>query len=111
MASNFKRFTQQAIGVTATAIENYVVAASTQVTVIGLSLANVTSSPITATISLVNNGAVKASLVKDAPIPPGSALVVVGGDQKLVLMANDSIKVTSSAAASIDAVMSVLEVA
>jgi len=36
--------------------------------------------------------------------------VVVGGDQKVVLETNDSIKVKSDTATSVDAVMSILEI-
>ena len=49
-------------------------------------------------------------LVKDVLIPQGSATVLVGGEQKLVLGANDFISVTSSLANSADVVVSVLEV-
>lgn len=110
MASNFRRLIQKDIGVAATTINGYDVPMSTQVTVIGLNIANTTSSPINVTVALANNGVVNATIVKNAPIPPGGALVVVGGDQKLVMMYQDSIQVTSSATASADAIMSILEV-
>jgi len=47
---------------------------------------------------------------KDAPIPVGSSLVVVGGDQKLVLNNADHVMITSSAASSVDVVTSYLEI-
>ena len=40
----------------------------------------------------------------------GGSLVVVGGDQKLVLITGDALKIVSSAASSIDAVTSVLNI-
>jgi hypothetical protein len=49
-------------------------------------------------------------LVKGATVPVGGTLVIVGGDQKVVLVASDALKVVSSTASSIDAVTSVLEI-
>jgi hypothetical protein len=43
-----------------------------------------------------------------APIPTGGSLVVVGGDQKLVLNAGDILRVSSSANTSMDVVTSAL---
>jgi hypothetical protein len=109
MANNFKRKTSRGIGTVATTIGSYTPAANTQVTVIGLSAANITTSPISVTFSH-HNGADVTTIVKDATIPAGGALVVVGGDQKMVLEPGDIISVTSSAASSVDAIMSILEI-
>ena len=49
-------------------------------------------------------------LVKDALIIPGSSVVLVGGDQKLVLETGDLLRVVSSQAVSADVVVSVLEI-
>jgi hypothetical protein len=49
-------------------------------------------------------------LVKAAPIPVGGALVVIGGDQKVVMEPGDAIKVTSDTAASADVVLSHLDI-
>ena len=43
--------------------------------------------------------------VKTAAVPSGGSLVVVGGDQKVVMETGDSVKVTSSAASSCDVIM------
>ena len=47
--------------------------------------------------------------MKDAPVPVGGALVVAGGDQKLVLKTNDELIVQSNTASSADSVISILE--
>ena len=47
---------------------------------------------------------------KDAPVPTGSSLVVVGGDQKVVMEVSDVIKVQSDTANSVDTNMSILEI-
>ncbi len=49
-------------------------------------------------------------IVKGAPIPAGGSLVAVGGDQKVVLMAGDTVKVRSNTELSADTIMSVLEI-
>ena len=50
------------------------------------------------------------SLCKNIPIPSGSTVVLVGGDQKLVMETGNLLKVKSSAASSLDVVMSILEI-
>ena len=47
---------------------------------------------------------------EDKEISVGGALVAVGGDQKVVMNAADVIKVSSSAASSIDVTLSILEI-
>ena len=108
MATTETRKTSRAIGTTPTIVDTYVVPAATTATCIGLSLANVSGSAITVTATLTT-GATDTHIIKDAPIPAGSTLVVVGGDQRLSMITNDSIEVTSSLAASVDVIMSVLE--
>ena len=112
MASTFKVKTHRVIGTTATTCNTYVVAVSTTTTVIGLTLANRTNGPITA--DAMHNDGTGASgkdtyLIYKAPIPSGGSLVVVGGDQKVVLQNAHSIKCVSNTATSLDVIMSVLE--
>ena len=73
------------------------------------------SSQITVDVQLDASGRTSGAedsvyLVKSAPIPAGSSLVVVGGDQKLVLEPGDAVKVTSSQASSADVVLSHLDI-
>jgi hypothetical protein len=49
-------------------------------------------------------------LIKEAPVPSGGSIVIIGGDQKVVLEVGDSIKIKSDTAASVDVVMSILEI-
>jgi hypothetical protein len=48
-------------------------------------------------------------IVNNATVPIGGTIVVVGGDQKLVLKPNDSIQIVSTVNSSADAILSVLE--
>lgn len=77
--------------------------ASTEVTVIGLSVACTAASPATVSVKLNS-----AYIVKDAPVPVGGALVAVGGEQKIVLEATDTLKVSSDQ--TVDVITSVLEI-
>lgn len=84
------------------------VSAGNTATVIGLSLANIVSSNITVSAKLNKSGGNSGFLVKDATVLPGGALVVVGGDQKVVLEAGDTITAYSSAGTACDVIMSYL---
>ena len=84
------------------------VAASTTHTIIGLSISNTSTSNITVSAILRYRDTTNVMLVKDATVLPGGALVVVGGDQKLVLEPLDSVRVYASAANAADAVLSYL---
>lgn len=109
MANTFKRFLSRGIGTSATSVGSYVVAASTQTTLIGLSVANISASAVSITVALYD-GTNSTHLIKDAPLLAGSTLIIAGGDQKIVMQTGDSIRVTSTAVASVDAIISVLEV-
>ena len=109
MANTFLRKTSRSIGTSAVTVGSYTVGASTATTVIGLSCANSTTAAITVDV-VHNDGSNDTFLVKQATVPSGGSLVVVGGDQKVVLQTGDKIKVTSSAASSCDVMMSILEI-
>jgi len=83
------------------------VAASTAQTLIGLSIANTGAANILVSAKL-NKGGSSAHLVKDATVLPGGTLAIVGGDQKVVLEAADTITAWSSVASSADAIVSYL---
>lgn len=109
MANTFKRFTSRNIGTAATAVGAYTVGSGKQVTLIGLSIANVSNTALTVS-AVLYDGTNSTSLVKNAPLLVGSTLVVSGGDQKIVMEPNDQIRVSSSASSSVDAVISLLEI-
>ena len=118
MANDFKRFTSASLGTTAgaSATAVYTVPSSgsaMESIVIGITLANKSSSGITADVFLDNySGSNDVYIVKDATIPAGASLEVMSGN-KLVLQGdgttNDALRISSSAATSLDATVSVLE--
>ena len=109
MANVFKRKVSQNIGTALTGVGSYTVAAATQTTIIGLVVANTTVSSITVDVTLYD-GATDTYITKNCPITTGGSVVIVGGEQKIVLETGDSIRVKSSAATSVDVVMSILEI-
>ena len=109
MANSFKRKLSRSIGTSLTAVGSYTVGAATEVTVIGLAVSNTTSSQILVDAT-VYDGANDTYLIKEAPVPSGGSLVIIGGDQKVVLEVGDSLRIKSDTATSVDAVMSILEI-
>lgn len=109
MANTFTRKISRNIGATLTSVGGYTVGGGVQTTVIGLSIANTTVAPVTVNVT-VNDGTNDTYLVKGAVVGVGQSLVPIGGDEKVVLITGDSLKVQSSAASSLDAVMSILEI-
>ena len=109
MANALKNKTHRQIGTTLTKIEAYDCPGSTETTIIGLTIANTSVSAIEVDATL-NDGTNDFYIVKAAPVPVGASLVVIGGDQKVVLMPGDSVKVRSDTATSADAIMSILEI-
>lgn len=109
MANTFTRKLSQNIGNAAVQVGTYEVPGSTTTIVIGFTVTNITGTAITANVYLSNQVA-NTSLVVNGPIASGASLVLVGGDQKLVLEPGDSIYVQSSAASSADAIMSIMEI-
>lgn len=106
MASTFKSYGTKNIGTSTTTA--YTAPGSTTSTLIGLSIANTTTAAITVDVTAVKSG-VSTYLVKGAPILPGGALVVIGGDQKVVMETGNLIQVKGSTATCCDVFISALE--
>ena len=109
MANTFYRKLSRSVGNTATQVGSYTVGGSTTTIVVGLNVTNTSGSAIAANV-YINDGAANTSVVTEAPISSGAALVLAGGDQKIVLESGDSVYVQSSAASSVDVVMSIMEI-
>ena len=129
MANTFLRKTSKSVGIEASDSTWWQVGANTAgasqtgaytvtgsgktTTVIGLSITNVTGSSVDVDVAISDTMADiddDISLASSVPIPSGSVLVLVGGDQKLNMVENDLIKIKSSATNSLDVCMSVLEI-
>jgi hypothetical protein len=108
MANSFKLVTDTGVSTGAATI--YTCPSSTETTIIGLTVANIVSSQIEVDVQVEKSGGDNIYLIKAAPVPVGSSLVVVGGEQKVVLNASDVLKVTSNTASSADVALSILEI-
>ena len=116
MANDFKRICTPSVGTSLAAIYTVPAGSSSsalETIVIGITMANKTTSGIFADLYIDNeDGSNDVYLVKDAVIPPGTALEVMAGN-KLVLMNDgsnaDVLKALCSATNSLDVTVSVLE--
>jgi hypothetical protein len=108
MANFFRNSITGSIGTTG--VITYQTPTATTTTVIGLNVANVATQNISVSVMARDSSLNKTVyLVKDAIIVQGSTAVLIGGEQKIVLEANDFLSVTSSLASSADVIISVLE--
>ena len=110
MANTFTRKLSRNVGATPDQIGSYTVAANTVAVVIGVTVTNKSGGAITANVYLQDNASANTYIVANAPISSGASLVPVGGDQKIVMITGDKMYVQSSAASSIDAVLSIMEI-
>jgi hypothetical protein len=117
MANDFKRFcvpnVSNSSNTTLYAVPAGASSAALESIVIGITMANKTSSGISASIFIDNeDGSNDVFIVKDATIPAGSSLEVMSGN-KLVLQNDgtngDNLEALASAANSLDVTVSVLE--
>ena len=78
--------------------------------VLGLTLANVHTSQVTATVTVTDSSAsITSHVVKDIPIPVGSSIEIMSGN-KIVCEASDIIKVDCSVADKVSATLSIMEI-
>ena len=109
MANTFKLKTATGGSTAANSpITVYTTPASTTTIVIGLTLSNLVTQSIAATVLIENSDGDNVTFLKNVPLPQGSALEVMAGN-KVVLETGDVLKVQSNAANSIDTTLSIME--
>jgi hypothetical protein len=91
MAQDFERNIARNVGTAAVTMRT----ANSDDALIGINIANVTTSQINMDV-FINDGSNDYYIVKDAPIPAGSALQVLDGGAKVVMQASDVLKVHAS---------------
>jgi hypothetical protein len=104
MAQDFERNIARNVGTGAVTMRT----ANSDDALIGINIANVTTSQINMDV-FINDGSNDYYIVKDAPIPAGSALQVLDGGAKVVMQASDVLKVQSDTASSADVWVSVVD--
>ena len=88
----------------------YTVPGSTTTIILGLTLCNVHTAQVLATVEIVDTSAsVTSTVIKNAPIPVGGSLEIMSGN-KIVVETTDVVKVSSSVADKISATMSIMEI-
>ena len=98
--TTFKNFKALAVGTSPTTA--YTAPSSTVAILIGMTVANISDSQISVTVTCGG-----ATLVKNAPVPANSSLSVLDG--KIVLTASEPVVITSDTASSVDAIISLME--
>lgn len=91
-------------------IEVLTTTAAQRATIIGLSLANLTSSNVLASVLVADDTSVEGYYIKDVVISPNSSLKVVNGGEKLILAPTNTLSIKSSQNDSIDAIVSYVEI-
>jgi hypothetical protein len=110
MSNTFRVKTQQNTGTTLTQVAGYAVAANTTAILIGVTMCNTTSAEINVDLTHYT-GTVDTYIGKGIPIPAGSSVIPIGGEQKVVLEVGHSIRVKSNTASSLDTTLSIMEIA
>ena len=115
MANTFKLKTKT--GINGAALSTvYTVPSSTTTVIIGLTIANIKGASITGDIQIVTAASSGENgddvyLVKDVPLPAGSALEIMSGN-KIILNAGDIVKAggSNSSGADADVILSIMEI-
>tara|TARA_R100001443_G_scaffold2136_3_gene7244 strand:+ start:1353 stop:1682 length:330 start_codon:yes stop_codon:yes gene_type:complete len=108
MANTFKNKVYSGANTSADALVSvYTTPASTTTVVIGLTLANTTTSQITADIKL--NAGQTVFLAKNIPIPASSSFEYMAGN-KIIMETGNTLQVSSNTADSLDTVASIMEI-
>ena len=115
MANEFRCRTLTGVGTSATTL--YATPDGKTSIMLELDVANTTTNVVEASVELLDYSVHPSTgwryIVKNAPIPAGGSLMVIAG-QKVILEertggTGDSIRITSSAASSLDVVSAILE--
>jgi len=118
MANTFKVVSHDVMPASSGTPEDlYTTPSSTTTVVLGMVLANVHTSQVTASVKLVSDtsgGGRSATntttfLLKDAPIPVGASLEILAGN-KVVLETTDKIQIDCSVADKVSVTMSIMEI-
>lgn len=109
MPEVFKRLTSRDVGTARVRVGGYTAPASTKVIVLGMTVANKLALGQVAADVEHHDGANYTLLAKGVALPAGSSLAPCGEMNKLVLEPGDGIFVKSDAAASLDVIVSILE--
>ena len=115
MANTFKVKTNAAMPASAgTPLTIYTVPSSTQTIVIGLTLCNVHTTSVTATVKIESDTSdtetnENVTVAKDVSVPVGSSLELLSGG-KVIMQPTDSITISCSVADKLSGALSIMEI-
>jgi hypothetical protein len=108
MATTFKNKVIKEVGtVPILAIETD---ANTRSTVIGISLANLTSAVIYASLLVHDDTSVEGYFIKDVPIPPNSSLRALDAGEKLILATSNQLYCVCDTEEGLDVIISYVDI-
>lgn len=108
MANYFRNSIQKNIGSTpVTMVDN---TNNSKLTVVGISLANVSESNLFIDVTVTNELDVEGYFIKEVMLPPNSSLRLIAGGEKLILGNDNQLKVKSNLESSVDAIVSYVEI-
>jgi hypothetical protein len=108
MATTFRNKVVTEIGTATT--EVLATSANNRITVVGFSLANLTDGVVLIDVTLRDEDSATGYYAKEMILPPNTSLRVLNGGEKLILTPNNNLYVRSNVDASIDAVLSTVEI-
>jgi len=108
MANTFKNAIAKEVGTNP--VDIYATSSNARSTVIGINIANISTSNIEVDILLRDDTSTETYVVKGCPVNRNSALAAMGGDQKLVMQPNNVLIVRSNKDNSADVIVSTLEI-
>ena len=108
MASFFRNAIIKNIGIVP--VECMATAANSRMTVIGMSVANLTEGIVLVDIMLKDSTSVTGYYGKNLVLPPNSSLRVVNGGEKLILSTSNTLFISTNVPDSVDAIISYVEI-
>lgn len=108
MATYFKNKVVKEVGPTPVTVLS--TNGATRLTVIGLSLANLTDSIVSISISVTDDAGTTGFYAKDVEIAPQTSLRAVNGGEKLIIAPNNTLSVSSDSAFGVDVIASYVEI-
>jgi hypothetical protein len=109
MATNFKNVITKEVGTVR--VPAYTAPGSTKTTIIGISIANITSSMVSCSLLIGDgDGSAVGYYFKDVPLAPNSTLKPIGKGEKIVLEAGDTLFVEANKTDALDVITSLVEI-
>ena len=109
MTTTFKNTVDSGIGTTPTDL--VIIPEGFRATVIGFNVANITEyDTVTVTVWVVSDTSTAAHYIREIPIPPNTSLKIITNGEKLILPQGYGLRIACSQDASVDTVLSYVEI-